>query len=111
MLFDAETREDRPVIRPRQQRPDAAIAHLFRDEVFELLGRGSRRVLIDLSEVEFLGSSGLGALVANMRRIGDRGNLAITGLSRSVHKVFELTRMVQVFTIRSTASGILRPAS
>ncbi len=105
MLFDAETRETHLLIRPRQRRLDAAIAPEFRDEVVRLVDGGARRLVIDLSEVDFLDSSGLGALVAILKRLGTAGALEITGLNRPVRKVFELTRMVEVFTIRETGSA------
>ena len=111
MLLDAETREDRLVIRPRQRRLDAAIAPDFREEVFRLLDGDARRVVVDLSRVDFLDSSGLGALVAIMKRLGEPGALEITGLGRPVRKVFELTRMVEVFTIRETGADASPPSA
>ncbi|MBU2958864.1 STAS domain-containing protein [Paracoccus sp. 1_MG-2023] len=87
------------VIEPRLERLTAANATGFRDELLALLEKGEDRLLVDMSGVEFVDSSGIGAMVGVLKRIGNRGEIAICGLSGSVQKMFGITRMDRVFAV------------
>jgi len=67
-------------------------------------------VLLDLSRVAFLDSSGLGAVVAVMKLIGPERKLELVGLTPTVAKVFRLTRMDTIFTIHPALPEGLRHA-
>ena len=54
---------------------------------------GHTRLVLDLSGVDFVDSSGLGAIVACLKRLGPRGDLAIAGARGAVSRLFTLTRM------------------
>lgn len=64
-----------------------------------------RNVVVDLNGVDFLDSSGLGALVALLKRVSERGgDLKIAGLQKKVRMVFEITRAYKVFEIFDNAN-------
>ncbi len=52
---------------------------------------GDSRVILDLSSVKFIDSSGLGAIVAAMKQLGSGRRLDLAGLTPVVEKVFRLT--------------------
>lgn len=87
-------------------RIDAAVAIQFKDRVRELTADGPMRVILDLSQVSFLDSSGLGAVVAAMKQLGDGRRLELAGLTPNVQKVFRLTRMDRVFTIHPAVESL-----
>ncbi|UYV37476.1 STAS domain-containing protein [Rhodobacteraceae bacterium D3-12] len=89
------------VVTVREQRIDAAVAIRFKDQIREVIGRGAPHVVFDLSEVEFVDSSGLGAIVAAMKQMGSTRRLDLAGLTPAVERVFRLTRMDTVFTIHT----------
>ncbi len=89
------------------ERLDAAVAIRFKDEMRLLTDGGPERVVLDLSNVEFLDSSGLGAVVAAMKQVGATRKLELAGLTPAVKKVFSLTRMDTVFTIHLDAETAL----
>jgi anti-sigma B factor antagonist len=60
-------------------------------------------VILDLSQVEFIDSSGLGAIVGVMKLLGPSRPLEVAALSDAVRKLFRLTRMDTVFKIRPSA--------
>ena len=60
------------------------------------------RVILDLSHVEFLDSSGLGAVVGSMKQLGRARKLDLAALTPTVEKVFRITRMDRVFRIFPT---------
>jgi anti-sigma B factor antagonist len=86
-------------------RLDAAAAPEFKRQMVELIDHGARELLLDFAEVDFLDSSGLGAVVGSFKHLGIRGKLEICGLRPAVRKVFALTRMERVFTIHDDAAA------
>ena len=102
MNLVAESRDGRLIVRADEQRIDAAVAIQFKDRMRELLLDGAHCVVLDLSRVTFLDSSGLGAVVAVRKLLGPDRSLELSGLTPAVEKVFRLTRMDTVFTIHKT---------
>jgi anti-sigma B factor antagonist len=86
------------VITMQEPRIDAAIAICFRETVRQA-ATGADRVVLDLSSVSFLDSSGLGALVGILKLLGADTRLELAGLQLPVARVMQLTRMDRVFTI------------
>jgi len=98
------------VVRLRADRLDAAIAVRFK-EAFREAARGARpRVLLDMGEVDFMDSSGLGAVVAIYKLLGAEHSFELAGLSPGVDRVFRLTRMDSVFTIHADVAAALAGA-
>lgn len=95
------------IIRVGHDRIDAAGAIGFKERIRDLLPGTDLRVIMDLSQVNFLDSSGLGAIVAVMKLLAPAQRLELAGLTPTVEKVFRLTRMDSVFTIHpDVARGI-----
>ncbi len=106
----AERQGDMLVVRAAQDRIDAAGAIQFKDRMREITRDSTGRVVLDLSQVQFLDSSGLGAVVAVMKALGPERRLELSGLTPTVQKVFRLTRMDSVFLIHAEAPDGLRDA-
>ena len=87
------------VVSVNEERLDAAIAIRFKDRMREVTTQPSARVVLDLSQVMFLDSSGLGAVVAVMKSLAPERSLELAGLTPNVARVFHLTRMDSVFPI------------
>ena len=83
-------------------RIDAAMAIQFKEDMRQETDGGPLRVVLDLTGVEFIDSSGLGAIVAAMKQLGNERSLDLAGLTPTVDKVFRLTRMDTVFNLFST---------
>ncbi|WP_112311675.1 STAS domain-containing protein [Pseudogemmobacter bohemicus] len=99
MSIEAQTEGDALIIRVGHDRIDAAGAIGFKERIRDLIPGTERRVIMDLSRVNFLDSSGLGAIVAVMKLLAPARKLELAGLTPTVEKVFRLTRMDSVFTI------------
>lgn len=98
------------VIRVAEDRIDAAGAIQFKERMRDLIQMPCVRVILDLSQVHFLDSSGLGAVVAVMKLLQPDRKLELSGLTPTVEKVFRLTRMDSIFTIHSALAEGLRNA-
>ena len=105
MQLDCQELAVARLIRVADDRIDAASAITFKDRLREAAADGAGPVVLDLGRVEFLDSSGLGAVVASMKLLGPDRPLELAGLTPPVAKVFRLTRMDSVFTIHSDAEA------
>jgi anti-sigma B factor antagonist len=79
---------------------DKAVA--FKEEVGRHLAGGAISVVLDLSKVEFIDSSGLGAILAIFKRMPKGSDLILCGATDSVASMFKLTRLDRVFTMKKT---------
>lgn len=93
------------VITVNEPRIDAAVAIVFKDQMRQLTDGSEAEVLLDLSNVTFIDSSGLGAIVAAMKQLGKTRHLHLACLMPNVDKVFRLTRMDTVFTIHASVDA------
>lgn len=111
MELRSEEREGALVVSVQDERVDAAVAIQFKDMMRELTATPHKRVVMDMSRIDFLDSSGLGAVVAAMKQLGPDRKLELAGLSPTVAKVFRLTRMDSVFTIHDDISSAFADAN
>ena len=110
MKLESERRGEIIVIRAIDDRIDAAGAIQFKERMREIVEEPSERVVFDMSNVGFLDSSGLGAVVSVMKALGPVRRLELSGLTPTVEKVFRLTRMDSVFIIHKILPEGLRHA-
>lgn len=108
MKLESVRRGEILVIRVLNDRIDAAGAIQFKERMREFVAEPSDRVVLDMSNVGFLDSSGLGAVVSVMKALGPVRRLELSGLTLTVEKVFRLTRMDSVFIIHKTLPEGLR---
>ena len=90
-----------------ESRIDAAVAVAFKEAMRDVTSDHPGRIVLDMSQVGFLDSSGLGAVVGAMKQVKPGATLELASLGRTVAKVFALTRMDSVFTIHSSAEAAL----
>ena len=102
-------------LKVQAERIDAAAAIQFKGLVRRALTPSLQRKIIDLEQVNFIDSTGLGALISlqktQQNAQQNAPNLAICCLHPQVAKVFKLTRMDEVFDIYATAEAALKAAS
>lgn len=99
MKLASETIDGVDVVEIPVQALDADTAREFRRHMEERTRDGGRLVL-DLCQVEFVDSSGLGAILSCLRQLNAKGgDLKLCGLSAAVRAMFELVRMHRVMEI------------
>lgn len=105
-----ETRGKVLLLRILEPRLDAAWAPGLRSELIRRVDEGHTRLVLDLSAVDFMDSSGLSSLISCLKHIGARGSIAIAGAKGDVARLFSLTRMDRVFSIQSDVEAALAQA-
>lgn len=80
-------------------RIDASVALEFKETVRQLTNEAPPTIILDLSAVTFIDSSGLGAIVATMKHLAPDRAFLLAGLTAPVDRVFRLTRMDSVFSL------------
>jgi anti-sigma B factor antagonist len=84
---------------------DVATSPALREELYQLIDGGAREVVVDLSGLGFIDSSGLGVLVAALKHMRERdGQLVLSGLVQPALRVFEITDLTTLFTLEPAGS-------
>jgi anti-sigma B factor antagonist len=82
---------------------DVYTAPELRQRVIRLTDDGARHVIADLRGVDFLDSTGLGALVGSLRRLRMReGSLKLVTSGGRILRIFQLTGLTRVFALYSS---------
>ena len=82
---------------------DVYTAPRLRERVIQLLANGARHIISDLREVDFLDSTGLGALVGSLKRLREQdGSLKLVTAADRILTIFRLTGLVRVFALHSS---------
>lgn len=80
----------------------------LKKELNDLVKAGRKDLIIDLSNVKYMDSSGLGVLVALLKLLkSEQGSLKLVALPLKVRKIFDLTRLTKFFDIYETAEEAL----
>lgn len=95
------------VIEPQRKRVDASYAISLREDVVALVDKGHKKIVLNLGNVEFIDSSGLGALVSVMKAVGGNQNLALCQVKDAVMTVLKLTRMDKIFVVLPDEAGAI----
>ncbi len=87
---------------------DLYTAPQVKEEILALIEAGVRRLVVDLSDTEYLDSTALGALVGALKRLREReGDLRLVNPRPRIQKLLEVTRLSKVFEVRSSVAQAL----
>lgn len=75
--------------------------HLLRDTVRNLITEGKKKIVLNLADVDYIDSSGVGELVGSFTTVRNAGGeLKLLNLTQKVHDVLHVTKLYTVFDIR-----------
>ena len=82
---------------------------LLRESLRDLAAKGNKKVLLNLSEVSYIDSSGIGELVSGHATItGQGGTLKLLGLTKRVKDLLQITRLYTVFEVHDDEAAAIR---
>ena len=72
----------------------------IRDELRDQVGNGYRKILLNLAEVTYIDSAGLGELTSGYTSVKNRGGaLKLLNLTKRVHDLMQITKLYTVFDV------------
>jgi anti-sigma B factor antagonist len=79
---------------------DMSTAPQLRDELLRLASDGAKDVTVDLSQLQFMDSTGLSVLITGLKRLREKGgDMALRSPTPSTRRVLEITGLTEVFAI------------
>ncbi len=93
------------VVRIRMRRLDGSTCLTIRPQLSAAWNRGASTVVIDMSNVVFLDSLGISALIAEQRRKPRGTRIVVSSLNEFVRDVFEVTQLFQIFDVYSSSEA------
>jgi anti-sigma B factor antagonist len=87
---------------------EISTAPRLRDTLIGLIDQGHLHLILDMSEVVFLDSTGIGVLVGLLHRLRSRdGSLAIAGAKDRVYKAFQISQLTRILTLTETVQDAI----
>jgi anti-sigma B factor antagonist len=111
MILESKIVNDVTFIKLVADRLDAARAVDFKEKMAVLINQGTNQVVMDLSAVKFMDSTGLGSLVSVLKLLGGKRDLILCGVKGMLQDLFKLTRMDRVFVIVDTEADAVKKLS
>src|SRR5580693_3584087 len=82
---------------------------ILRDTVRELLSKGQKKILLNLGDVSYIDSSGIGELVSAFTTVRNQGGeLKLLNLTKKVHDLLQITKLYTVFDVRDDEASAVK---
>ncbi len=80
----------------------------LRDAVRDLLAKGSKLILLNLGDVNYIDSSGIGELVSAYTTVRNQGGeLKLLNLTKKVHDLLQITKLYTVFDVKDDEASAI----
>ena len=87
-------------------------ASSFRDLIRDLATKGNKKILLNLSDVSYIDSSGIGEMVSSFTTVTNHGGqLKLLGLSKRVKDLLQITKLYTVFEVFDDEAAAVRSFS
>lgn len=84
-------------------------ASSFRDAIRDLATKGNKKILVNLSDVSYIDSSGIGEMVSGYTTVTNHaGQLKLLGLSKRVKDLLQITKLYTVFEVFEDEASAVR---
>ncbi|WP_431622416.1 STAS domain-containing protein [Enterobacter hormaechei] len=106
MNIDTDRLSEVNIMTPSVRRLDASVAAGFKEAIAREIGEDRKSLIVDFSKIDFIDSSGLGALVSLLKMMNGKGEMMLCALNPGIRNMFTLTHMDRIFRIcpdRATA--------
>ncbi|HVW78339.1 MAG TPA: STAS domain-containing protein [Alloacidobacterium sp.] len=80
----------------------------LRDSIRDLLAKGSKLILLNLADVNYIDSSGIGELVSAYTTVRNQGGeLKLLNLTKKVHDLLQITKLYTVFDVKDDEASAI----
>ena len=81
----------------------------LRDAVRDVLAKGSKKILLNLGDVNYIDSSGIGELVSAFTTVKNQGGeLKLLNLTKKVHDLLQITKLYTVFDVKDDETAAVK---
>jgi anti-sigma B factor antagonist len=81
---------------------------ILREQVRDTLAKGHKNILLNLGDVTYIDSSGIGELVSAFTAVKNQGGeLKLLNLTKKVHDLLQITKLYTVFDIKDDEAAAL----
>ena len=81
---------------------------VLRDTIREILGKGEKKILLNLGDVTYIDSSGIGELVSAFTAVRkEGGELKLLNLTKKVHDLLQITKLYTVFDVKDDEAAAI----
>jgi anti-sigma B factor antagonist len=81
----------------------------LRDMLRDMVAKGQKKILLNLSEVSYIDSSGIGELVSGFTTVTNQGgSLKLLGLTKRVKDLLQITKLYTVFDVHDDEASAVR---
>ena len=81
----------------------------LREALRDLVGKNQKKILLNLGDVTYIDSSGIGELVSAYTTVRNQGGeLKLLNLTKKVHDLLQITKLYTVFDVRDDEAGAIR---
>jgi anti-sigma B factor antagonist len=102
------SQKEQPNVLPLEGEIDLHVSPEVAESLRTMTAKKPQRVVVDLTKVTYLDSSGLAVLIEGMQKVQEYGGkFAVAGAQESVKHIFEIARLDQVFLIFPTVDEAL----
>ena len=82
---------------------------VLRDSIKDLLGKGQKKILLNLGDVNYIDSSGIGELVSAFTTVRNQGGeLKLLNLTKKVHDLLQITKLYTVFDVKDDEASAVK---
>jgi anti-sigma B factor antagonist len=82
---------------------------VLRDTIRDLIGKGNKKILLNLGDVTYIDSSGIGELVSAFTAVRrENGELKLLNLTKKVHDLLQITKLYTVFDIKDDEATAIK---
>jgi anti-sigma B factor antagonist len=82
---------------------------IIRDTIRDLVSKGDKKILLNLGDVNYIDSSGIGELVAGYTSVANAGGtLKLLSLTKRVKDLLQITKLYTVFDVHETEAHAIR---
>jgi len=72
----------------------------FRDTIKEMTAKGQKKILLNLADVSYIDSSGIGELVSGFTTVSNAGgSLKLLNLTKRIHDLLQITKLYTIFDV------------
>jgi anti-sigma B factor antagonist len=85
---------------------------VLRDQIRDLISKGEKKILLNLGDVTYIDSSGIGELVSAFTTVRNQGGeLKLLNLTKKVHDLLQITKLYTVFDVKDDETSAIKAFS